>query len=83
MAFDNTNFATYGRCGRRNGSSARTDRAIYIGFRSVNGVLRGGRSGIASNSQRCGFKLANYSRGTVISSFGFRLCEWCIKRWGK
>lgn len=32
VAFDNTNFATYGRSGRRNGSSARSATAIYIGF---------------------------------------------------
>ena len=44
VAFDNTNFATYGRSGRRNGSSARSDRAIYIGFRSEWCSAKGWRS---------------------------------------
>lgn len=59
--------------GLRDAYSIRGNGSTQIGFRCVTGVERGGRSGIASNSQRCGSKLVHYSRGTEISSFGFRL----------
>ena len=63
----------YARCsGYRNAYSLRGNGSTQIGFR-LNGVERGGRSNIASNSQRCGSRLVHYSRGTEISSFGFRL----------
>ena len=61
----------------------RNGARIDIGFR-LNGVCRGGMysTGVDAYNRCAGFRNRN-RLSLVYASLGFRVCEWCIKRWGK
>jgi len=71
----------YIRCGLRNGSEVLSYGGIGVGFRSVNGVDRGGSSAEWNNANHARSAMkSNVVKTMRTGNIGFR-CEWCREGW--